>query len=48
MSQEIVEAFSQLVKGKGVDKDILVGIFEEVFAALMRKSLVIKLSLKLS
>lgn len=37
MSQEIVEAFSQLVKGKGVDKDILVGIFEEVFAALMRK-----------
>lgn len=37
MSQEIVEAFSQLVKGKGVDKDILVGVFEEVFAALMRK-----------
>lgn len=37
MSQEIVEAFSQLVKGKGIDKDILVGIFEEVFAALMRK-----------
>ncbi len=37
MSQEIVEAFSQLVKGKGVDKDILVGVFEEVFSALMRK-----------
>jgi len=37
MSQEIVEAFTQLVKGKGVDKDILVGIFEEVFATLLRK-----------
>ncbi len=37
MSQEIVEAFSQLVKGKGIDKDILVGVFEEVFTALMKK-----------
>ncbi|MCX8056942.1 MAG: transcription termination factor NusA [Ignavibacteria bacterium] len=37
MSQEIVEAFSQLVKGKGFDKDILVGIFEEVFSNLMVK-----------
>lgn len=37
MSQEIVEAFSHLVKGKGVDKDILVGVFEDVFATLMKK-----------
>jgi len=37
MSQQIVEAFTQLVKGRGFDKDILVGIFEEVFAILMRK-----------
>ncbi len=37
MSQEIVESFSQLVKGKGVDRDILIGIFEEIFSTLMRK-----------
>lgn len=36
-TKEVIEAFSQLVKSKGLDKEILIGIFEDVFSYLMRK-----------
>jgi len=37
MNQEIVEAFTTMVKDKKIDRDILVSIFEDVFSILMRK-----------
>ena len=37
MNSEIVESFSQMVREKGIDKDILVGIVEDVFSMMVRK-----------
>ncbi len=37
MNADIVESFSQMVREKGVDKDVLAGIIEEIFGMLVRK-----------
>lgn len=37
MNYEIVESFSSLVREKGIDKDILVGIVEDIFGMMVRK-----------
>jgi N utilization substance protein A len=37
MNHEIVESFSQMVREKGIDKDILVGIIEDIFGMMVRK-----------
>ncbi len=37
MNRDIVESFSDMVKIKGLDKDVLAGILEDVFGILIRK-----------
>lgn len=37
MNNTIVESFSSMVREKGVDKDILAGIIEEIFGILVKK-----------
>jgi len=37
MNSDIVESFAQMVREKGVDKDVLAGIIEEIFGLLVRK-----------
>ncbi|MCF6268209.1 MAG: transcription termination factor NusA [Melioribacteraceae bacterium] len=37
MNNAIVEAFSQMVKGKNVDRDILENIIEEIFGVMVKK-----------
>jgi transcription termination/antitermination protein NusA len=37
MNYDIVESFSQMVREKGIDKDILVNVIEEVFSTITRK-----------
>ncbi len=37
MNADIVESFSQMVREKGGDKDVLAGIIEEIFGMLVRK-----------
>ena len=37
MNREIVESFADMVKEKGIDKDVLAGIIEEVFGILVMK-----------
>jgi len=37
MNREIVESFADMVKMKGIDKDVLAGILEDVFTLLVRK-----------
>jgi len=37
MNTDIVESFSQMVREKGVDKDVLAGIIEEIFGILVKK-----------
>ncbi len=37
MNSEIVESFSQMVREKRMDKDMLAGIIEDVFAMMVRK-----------
>jgi transcription termination/antitermination protein NusA len=37
MNTEIVESFAQMVREKGIDRDILAGIVEDVFAMMVRK-----------
>ncbi len=37
MNSEIVESFSQMVREKRLDKDMLVGIIEDVFSMMVRK-----------
>ncbi len=37
MNAEIVESFSQMVREKGIDKDILTGVVEDVFSMMVRK-----------
>lgn len=37
MNSEIVDSFGSMVREKGIDKDMLVGIVEDVFAMMVRK-----------
>ncbi len=37
MNTEIVESFAQMVRDKGMDKDVLAAILEEIFGLLVRK-----------
>lgn len=37
MNHEIVESFSQMVREKGIDKDVLIGIVEDFFSMMVRK-----------
>lgn len=37
MNHEIVESFSQMVREKSVDKDVLAGIIEEIFGIMVKK-----------
>jgi N utilization substance protein A len=37
MNRDIVESFADMVKIKGIDRDVLAGILEEVFGILIRK-----------
>lgn len=37
MNHEIVESFAQMVREKGIDKDILIGIVEDIFGMMVRK-----------
>jgi N utilization substance protein A len=37
MNLDIVESFAQMVREKGIDKDVLAGIIEEIFGMLVRK-----------
>ena len=37
MNSEIVESFAQMVREKGIDKDLLTGIVEDVFSMMVRK-----------
>ena len=37
MNHEIVESFAQMVREKGIDKDILIGIVEDVFGMMVKK-----------
>jgi len=38
MNSEIVESFAQMVREKGIDRDILSGIVEDVFSMMVRKN----------
>ncbi|MBS3944803.1 MAG: transcription termination/antitermination protein NusA, partial [Melioribacter sp.] len=37
MNTEIVESFSQMVREKSLDKDVLAGIIEEIFGLMVKK-----------
>ncbi|MDH4070629.1 MAG: transcription termination factor NusA [Ignavibacteria bacterium] len=37
MNSEIVDSFSQMVREKGIDKDVLAGVVEDVFSMMVRK-----------
>jgi N utilization substance protein A len=37
MNQEIVESFAQMAREKGIDRDILIGINEDIFGMMVRK-----------
>jgi len=37
MNRDIVESFADIVRAKGMDKDVLAGILEEIFGLLVRK-----------
>ena len=37
MNRDIVESFSDMVREKGIDKDVLAGIIEEIFGILVKK-----------
>lgn len=37
MNIDIVESFAQMVREKGIDKDVLAGILEEIFGLLVKK-----------
>ncbi|HEY4612929.1 MAG TPA: transcription termination factor NusA, partial [Bacteroidota bacterium] len=37
MNHEIVESFAQMARERGIDKDILVGIVEDIFGMMVRK-----------
>ncbi len=37
MNYQIVDSFAQMARDKGIDKDILIGIVEDIFSMMMRK-----------
>jgi N utilization substance protein A len=37
MNQEIVESFAQMARDKGIDRDILIGIIEDIFGMMVKK-----------
>jgi len=37
MNSGIVESFAQMVREKGMDKDVLAGIIEDIFGMLVKK-----------
>ncbi|MCZ6703558.1 MAG: transcription termination factor NusA [Ignavibacteria bacterium] len=37
MNREIVDSFTEMVRDKGIDKDVLAGILEDVFVILVKK-----------
>ncbi len=37
MNYQIVDSFAQMAREKGIDKDILIGIVEDIFSMMMRK-----------
>ena len=37
MNYEVVESFAQMIREKGIEKDVLVGIVEETFGMMVRK-----------
>src|SRR3989339_785578 len=37
MNAVIVESFAQMVREKGIDKDLLIGIISEIFGLLVKK-----------
>ncbi len=37
MNYDIVESFAQMVREKGIDRDVLGGILEDIFGLLVRK-----------
>jgi N utilization substance protein A len=37
MNHEVVESFAQMVREKGIDKDILIGIVEDIFGMMIKK-----------
>ncbi len=37
MNHEIVESFAQMVREKGIDKDLLLGIVEDIFGMMVKK-----------
>ncbi|RPI04073.1 MAG: transcription termination/antitermination protein NusA [Ignavibacteriae bacterium] len=37
MNHEIVESFAQMAREKGIDKDILIGIVEDIFGMMVKK-----------
>jgi N utilization substance protein A len=45
MNYDIVESFAQMVREKGIDKDVLGGILEEIFGLLVKKNTARKPSL---
>jgi len=40
--QEIIEAFTEMAKAKGIDKDLLQGIIEDTFSLLIKRNMEIK------
>jgi len=39
MNFDIVESFAQMVRDKGIDKDVLGGILEEIFWSARKKKI---------
>ena len=37
MNREIVESFAEMARQKGMDKDVLAGIIEDIFGLLVKK-----------
>ena len=37
MNRDIVDSFTEMVRDKGMDKDVLAGILEDIFVILVKK-----------
>jgi len=37
MNHEIVESFASMAREKGIDRDILIGIIEDIFGMMVKK-----------
>ncbi len=46
--QNIIDAFAEMAKFKGIDRDLLQGILEDTLSLLVRKNMVMKQTSKLS